>query len=375
MKHLIFSIFSILYFCLAEQVYGQVLNNSFENWITKTNQISVSGTATIQGITGTYSIMDPPFSYNEIEDWSSLNQLTGTESITNPTTGSTMVELVNQSSDFVDGVTSVQIRSERIKISASFTVFGFTIDTSVTNVAPGLLISGVFDLDENLFASQLINQNNLSSLNPFEYEGTGQAIDFQPKHLRGQYKYTGVNGDSALIVSGLIKNREIVAYTIKRLPNAATWTPFSLEYTYNSCEQPDTIVSVFCSSNLYASFEQGQFIIDSSYTGEDGSFFLVDDLSLDTIDLASFPPIAVNDTSNVFIGDSIYNLVINNDIICSNDTLMPQVIQSTVSNGIVFVDTSGVLTFQADANFTGTLAIDYYICTSLNFCDTATWYI
>ena len=274
--------YTVLFTLISLLMIAQTENPSFENWEIKQNQITVSGTANFQGLTADYSIDDPVFNYNEIVRWSSLNQLTGTESITFPGSPNPNVELVSESSDFVDGLRSVQLQSANIRISASVTVFGFTIDTSVVNVAPGLLISGELDLDENTFAEQLINGSSLTSLNPFTYPNTGQPIDFQPEKLMGSYKYAGVAGDSAMMVSGLIKNREVVAYVIKRLPNAATWTNFELEYEYLGCAMPDTIISLFCSSNLDVTFDNGDFMVNSSFTGVDGSVLTIDNLRLDT---------------------------------------------------------------------------------------------
>lgn len=184
--------YTVLFTLISLLMIAQTENPSFENWEIKQNQIIVSGTANFQGLTADYSIDDPVFNYNEIVRWSSLNQLTGTESITLPGSPNPNVELVSESSDFVDGLRSVQLQSANIRISASVTLFGFTIDTSVVNVAPGLLISGELDLDENTFADQLINGSSLTSLNPFTYPNTGQPIDFQPEKLMGSYKYAGV---------------------------------------------------------------------------------------------------------------------------------------------------------------------------------------
>ena len=169
--------YTVLFTLISLLMIAQTENPSFENWEIKQNQITVSGTANFQGLTADYSIDDPVFNYNEIVRWSSLNQLTATESITFPGSPNPNVELVSESSDFADGLRSVQLQSANIRISASVTVFGFTLDTSVVNVAPGLLISGELDLDENSFADQLINGSSLTSLNPFTYPNTEQPIN------------------------------------------------------------------------------------------------------------------------------------------------------------------------------------------------------
>ncbi len=355
-------------------IHAQSLNPSFENWTILQNQITLNGTATIQGITADYEIDDPQFNYNEIVNWSSLNQLTGSESITYPSTGITLVELVTESSDAVDGVKSVKLESKAVEITAQITIFGQTNSYSVTNTAPGLLVSGVFDLDESAFAEQLLNGTNLNSLNPFTYEGTGQSIDFQALNLKGAYKYTSVGGDSAMLVSGLIKDRVVIAYVIKRLPAASVWTNFQLNYEYLSCTMPDTIISVFCSSNLDADFNNGVFTINSSYTGVSGSILRLDNLTMDTLDLNSFPPIAITDSSTIFDTEVAVVDVTANDDFCGAALPIP-VILTNVSNGTVVVLITGEYEYTPNVGFSGVDNLVYYVCNDSSLCDTASWYI
>jgi hypothetical protein len=355
-------------------IQAQSLNPSFENWTILQNQITLNGTATIQGITADYEIDDPQFNYNEIVNWSSLNQLTGSESITYPSTGITLVELVTESSDAVDGVKSVNLESKAVEITAQITIFGQTNSYSVTNTAPGLLVSGVFDLDESAFAEQLLNGTNLNSLNPFTYEGTGQSIDFQALNLKGAYKYTSVDGDSAMLVSGLIKDRVVIAYVIKRLPAASVWTNFQLNYEYLSCTMPDTIISVFCSSNLDADFNNGVFTINSSYTGVSGSILRLDNLTMDTLDLNSFPPIAITDSSTIFDTEVAVVDVTANDDFCGAALPIP-VILTNVSNGTVVVLITGEYEYTPNVGFSGVDNLVYYVCNDSSLCDTASWYI
>jgi len=355
-------------------IQAQSLNPSFENWTIRQNQITVNGTATIQGITADYEIDDPQFSYNEIVNWSSLNQLTGTESIYYPGTSNTLVELVTESSDVTNGLKSVKLESKEITIRAMITVFGQTNPYEVTNIAPGLLVSGEFDLDEAAFADQIINGTNLNSLNPYTYEGTGHPIDFQPGSLKGSYKYTGVGGDSALLVSGLIKDRVVVAYVVKRLPNASVWTNFQLDYEYLSCAMPDTIISVFCSSNLDADFDNGVFTINSSYTGVNGSVLRLDNLTMDTLDTSTFPPIAVDDNSIIFDNELALVDVTANDDFCSGAVPTP-VVLSNVSNGAIDILVSGEYEYTPNTGFSGIDTLVYYVCNDSSLCDTASWYI
>lgn len=356
------------------QIKAQVLNAGLESWTTKTNQIHIQGQANIGGFPVTYEIDDPPFTYNDLVDWSSLNQLTKTESIVYPSNNDPNVELVTQSTDAVEGTYSTKLESKIIKIKVTASAFGVTFDTSVTNVAPGMMVSGVFDLDENAFADQLVNSSNLSSLDPFSYNGTGQAINYRPGTLYGMYKYTGINGDSALVVTGVVKNRQVIAYAIKRLPPTITWIPFSVDYEYLNCDMPDTIVTLFCSSNLDASFTGGNFTVNSSYTGENGSFLYVDDLSLDTLDASVFPPEAMNDNSTISNVETAVLDVTLNDINCDPSGNAPVIINAG-TNGTATNGTGDELEYTPNAGYSGTDAVTYYICNAGGACDTATWTI
>jgi hypothetical protein len=353
---------------------AQSLNPSFENWGVVQNQITINGTATIQGITADYEIDDPQFSYSEIINWSSLNQLTGTASITDPANGSPLLELVTESTDNVQGLNSVKLESKEVTITALITIFGQQTPFDVTNTAPGLIVSGEFDLNESEFADQILNGTNLNSLNPFTYEGTGQPIDFQPGSLSGSYKYTSVAGDSALLVSGLIKNRVVVAYVIQRLPSAAIWTNFQLDYAYLSCDMPDTIISLFCSSNLDASMDNGDFMINSSYTGVSGSVLFVDNLTMDTLDPSVFPPIAVNDNSSIFDNEIALEDLTANDDFCGELAPLPAIF-TNASDGNAVVTVSGEVEYTPNLGFSGTDTVVYYVCNSSSLCDTASWFI
>lgn len=363
-----------LFILSASMLNAQTINPGFENWTIQQNTINVAGQATVQGFTVDYELINSQFDYNEAVSWSSLNQLTGTDSIVYPGTGNSLVELVTESSDFVEGAKSVKLESKTIEIIAQVNILGAWQSFSVENVAPGLIVSGELDIDENAFADQLLNSTNLTSLNPFTYENTGSPIDFQPASLMGSYKYTGAGGDSAMFVSGLIKDRVVVAYVIKRLPNAATWTPFELEYEYLSCAMPDTIITLFCSSNLDATFDNGNFSVNSSYTGENGSVLFVDDLNMDTLDVSIFPPLAFDDMSAIFDNEVATSDVIANDDFCGGLAPTP-IILSNGSNGTAAVNVDDSLDYTPDVGFNGLDTVTYYVCNDSSLCDTANWYI
>lgn len=364
---------SLLFILISTLVNAQTLNQSFENWQVDTNQIAVSGEITFFDTQAQYEIDDPEFSYPSPSSWSSVSQITGTESMTFDGTNNSDVILVNQSSDAQHLLSSVQIETRRINIEAEVTAFGNTNTQTFTNQAPGLLVSGEFDIDFEEFADEILIGGSLNSLNPFTFPNTGHAIDFAPNTLKGFYKYNGVNGDSALIFTGVIKDRIIVAYGISRLPNTTSFSPFTIQYNYLSCETPDTIITVISSSNLDVTFGNDEFSINSNYTGEDGSVLLLDNLTMDTFDFDNFPPILADDNFTVVSSVATELDVTINDFSCGEGDLVPIIFESP-ENGSVVVLNNNFLEYTSNIDYDGNDTLSYYICSS-GVCDTAQVFI
>ena len=355
-------LYTIVISLLALTSYAQNINPDFEEWIVKSNSFNVNGT--FMGVA--FSITEPAFNYNEVKNWSSTNQLTQAVSFSQQ-------ELVTASLNSFSGDTAVRLQSNSLTITVQ-TAFGpFDLD----NVAPALLISGDITIDVQDLVNSIANGGNLNALNPFTFPETGHPIDFRPKTLYGNYQYTGVNNDSCLIVAGAIKNRELIAVSINRLGNtpANTYVPFALDFDYINCELPDTIVTLICASNLDLNLNAiGEFEINSNYTGENGSLLLIDNLSMDTLDLGSFPPIAVNDFDTILNIEIATSDVIVNDEFCDGSMPIPTVIDSP-TNGSVAVNVNGELVYTPDAGFVGQETITYEVCNSGMLCDTAVWTI
>lgn len=352
---------SILFALLTVNAsFSQSLNPSFETWGTLSNNFTIS----VLGLT-----ICGNFSYNEPVSWSTTNQLTGSVDFG-------AIELVTEVPGQMVASTAIQMQSVSLSITPHSGGCSGPVVTSFSNVAPGLVVSGAFDIDEQLLIDEIVSGSGVQSLNPFSYPNTGQPIDFMPSNLKGIYQYTGVNNDSALIFSGVMKDGEILAYAISRLGNAATWTPFEIEYIYKSCETPDTIITVITSSNLTVSFDPitNEYLLSSDYTGENGSVLKIDDLSMDTVDLSSFPPIAVNDTSQILV-DEILNLDLRlNDLFCDGSMPLPVILTNGL-NGSAAINLLGEAVYTPDLGFSGTENITYYVCNGAGLCDTAVWNI
>lgn len=339
---------------------AQVANNNFENWGTLTNNFAV--TALGFNICGN-------FTYNEPLSWSSTNQLTGAADI-----GAT--ELVTESSNAQDGLSSIRIESKTIAITPRSGGCNGTIVTNFSNVAPGLIVSGEFNIDEQDLIDQLLGGAGLQSLNPFTYPGVGHAVDFIPKNIQGFYRYTGVAGDSALIFSGVMKDGVVIAHVIQRLGNAANWTPFQLDFAYTSCEIPDTIITVITSSNLDVSFDPltQEYSLNSDYTGVNGSVLFIDNVSMDTLQLNEFPPLAQNDASATLVNEVVTLNVLLNDEFCGAAAQSPEILISG-SNGVVVVLANDDIEYTPNTGFSGLDTVTYYVCNDALLCDTALWVI
>ena len=340
---------------LSLQTLAQSLNADLETWTTATNSFSIDTTLLGFPINVTETV-----NYVTPEDWTTVNQLTESNTAGNE-------QLVFEETGTVfSGSAAARIESREITLSVDL---GPPLGVqSFTNIGPGLLVSGFFTIEENEILGGVL-AGDFSFLNPFTYPGVGQPSTVAAERLVGHYQYTGVNGDSALVVSGLLRNDTIIAYAETRLPDAATWTRFEAEYTYihPPCQDPDTVVTLFCSSNLDLTFDDGNFSLNSDYTGEDGSVLLVDSTALVPFPGGTPPPVAVDDPLDVVSGADVDLSVLDNDIFCPGTITLT--VLSGPSNGTV-TGTIPAATYASDPGYVGNDTIEYEICDGTD-CDTA----
>ncbi|MGB0885811.1 MAG: Ig-like domain-containing protein [Chitinophagales bacterium] len=350
--------------------YAQLGNPSFENW----ENPLLSKTINVSGVFATvvyYNLCDN-FNYEELENWSSTNQLTTGSKFGNEI-------LVKDTNMAIDGTKALQIESKDISITAKYQILFppapcTGTDTTISNVAPGLIVNGSFDLDAETLVEEIIGGSGLNALNPFKYPGVGEAIDFIPKSISGHYIYDGAfNGeqDSCIIISGLKKDGELIGHVIQRLGNASSWTPFTLDYSHINCETPDTIVTVISSSNLALQIINNEFEISDANTGIHGSKLIIDNLHIDTIELADFPPLLASDFDTIFIADTATVPVLNNDLFCDMGTYAP-LLETSPTNGTVTINALNEMVYIPDVNFIGNDTFTYYICNANLWCDTTT---
>ena len=352
---------------LALLNYGQLANSSFEIWESPLLTNSYNVTGSIAGFT--FYVCAPNFSYNELENWSSTNQLTNT-----PAFGS--VELVSESSIAYSGTKSVQITSKSLTITAYLAPGCVGFSQSIDNVVPGLVANGSFNLDPQNLIDDILSGTGLNALNPFTYPGVGEAIDFIPKSISGYYNYTGAVDattgqiDSFVVVSGLKKNGVVIGYCTERFGNTSSFTPFSVEYTHLNCEIPDTIVTVISASSLAFEIIDGEFILNDDNTGIDGSVLFIDALHLDTILPSEFPPILLSESVVLVENTSASVNILANDTFCDGNILTP-ILNYSGTEGVASINTSNELEFVPTTGFLGTVTIPYYSCNTVPLCDTA----
>ncbi len=348
--------------------FAQLSNPSFETWENPLLHNTINATGTFSGITF-YVCGD--FDYNELENWSSTNQMTKGVNLGN-------IELVTESTTAYAGAKSVKIESKDVSLTGFLSSGCVGLSQSIDNVAPGLMVSGSFKLEVQGLIDEILTGSGLNALNPFTYPGVGEPIDFIPRSISGYYQYTGgvdaTTGllDSCIIVSGLKKNGVLIGSVVTRLGNASSWTPFHVDYDHLTCEIPDTIVTVISSSGIDLEIVNGEFIINSDNTGADGSVLLIDDIKIDTITLAEFPPLLSNDFDTIFTNEVSTVDIQNNDVYCA--TVFPAVLDYSGSEGAAVLTGSSV-EFTPSLGFTGNVTIPYYSCNNIPLCDTAYFYV
>ncbi len=198
----------------STQAQQQIPSGDFENWTTPPG-------AQYQEPTGGW--------------WTTLNAL---RSLTAPVT-------VEKSTDAHSGTYSAKL----------------TTATWGTLLLPGLLVSGVFDIQNPRFLLQ------------------GQPFTDRPDAFQGWYKYVPVNGDSAGIAAllthwnaGANRRDTLATAAVVVTGTQSSWTSFDLPFIYLQSGTPDSIIVALVASG------DGQ-----NFNGQAGSTLWIDDLSFEYI--------------------------------------------------------------------------------------------
>ncbi|MDR1878701.1 MAG: T9SS type A sorting domain-containing protein [Bacteroidales bacterium] len=119
-----------------------------------------------------------------------------------------------------------------------------------------------------------------------------------PSGLKGWYKYTPVNGDSAAIEIRL-KRGGVVIGSGKQVvkETVADWSEFTVPVTYTSTEAPDSVIVIFASSGNYDFTNLGTLM---QCKGQIGSALCIDNVEFEYL------PIGINEASQQEIKSDVY---------------------------------------------------------------------
>lgn len=325
----------------------------FEAWDDRVNVINQSGT--ILGVP--YAIIGRA-EYADPTGWSTINQLSTADSLGNDT-------LVRPKLPGFLSDTGVSISSQALDITVE-TAFG---PQTISNVAPGMMVNGVFDIDLGLI-EDFIALGSLDVFNPFTYPNTGVPVNNRPKSWSMRYEYQGVSRDSAIVAIAAKGNNQIIGYSLQKIGSTPSnlWGEIGGNLTYISCDAVDSMVVFICASNLNLTLEGGNFQLNSDFTGNNGSTLIIDqlDIAMYTGDL---PPVANDDQQTVYseIEDTINVLV--NDVLCSSGAYTVNIITPPSSGSVSILGSQVVYT--SNQGYLGSDFLEYAVCDMANQCDTA----
>lgn len=325
----------------------------FEAWDNRVNVINQSGTilGVPYAIIGTAEYADPT-------GWSTINQLSTADSLGNDT-------LVRPQLPGFLSDTGVSISSRALDITVE-TAFG---PQTISNVAPGMMVNGVFDIDLGLI-EDFIALGSLDVFNPFTYPNTGVPVNSRPKSWSMRYEYQGVSNDSAIVAIAAKGNNQIIGYSLQKIGSTPSnlWGEIGGNLTYISCDAVDSMVVFICASNLDLTLEGGNFQLNSDFTGNNGSTLIIDQLDI-TMYTGDLPPIANDDQQTVYseIEDTIDVLV--NDVLCSSGAYTVNIITPPSSGSASILGSQVVYT--SNQGYLGSDFMEYAVCDTANQCDTA----
>ncbi|TVR80992.1 MAG: T9SS C-terminal target domain-containing protein [Chitinophagaceae bacterium] len=279
-------------------ITAQILNPTFENWTDYGD-------------------------YEEPDGWNTTNPITN---ITEPIPIS---ETFVTKDDVNVHTGSYSVRMETGNINAGF--ISFDVPGAVTNgeivVDQAALISGNFELDELITGGTPINQRYAT--------------------FSGFYRYVPAGVDTAAILAFAKKDGEIIGSAVYQPSNLQnTFTEFSIDFVYTSCDMPDTLLIAFASSN--------------GADGTPGSVLNIDNVSVSGTNTNTAPEAnAINAT--VVQDQSVIIDILANTFDCDGDNVVVDNL-SDPANGTVTDNGDGTVTYTPNAGFTGTDSFEYTVC-------------
>lgn len=310
----------LLNLCLSCLTDAQVANGSFENWYSDTATFSF----------GTFVPLDT-FNYTAPVNWTCLNSIT-----MSPGLGSK--QLVDSSSLAYSGAKSLFMHTDTISVS------------SLHLVLPGFAVNGNFHLS-------LSNFFGVANLTPLIFQGAGVPFSQRLKGFGVYMKYLPVPSDSCLLWAMLKKNGQMVADA--KFTSTQTYGSFTFvekDFTYYSCEMPDTLVILLSTSSPNLS------TLGSGNTGlAGGSQIWLDSVELIPVTpgfsvLPAATPISTTTPENT----PRTIVVLPSDTDCSGLALTAAIISSPL-HGTATMDSQQRVFYSPVSGFTGKDTIGYSI--------------
>lgn len=282
MKKSVFFIFTLF----SSFVHAQVGNNSFEQWESDT------------AVVGFGLFPNDTVIFQDPIGWTSVNGLSGADTFGN-------VILVGQSTDAYHGQYAIRCETQKLD-----TVFFQGIPFSLT--IPGLILNGNFDFNP----ASLITGGTIS---PMSISTAGTPISTRKQSITGYYNYTPVPGDSMVVWAVLKAGQTKVAEARFQSAEATNgYVPFSADFVYNSCLNPDTLVILISSS-----LPDLSSLFAGSGTGiNPGSILLADSISVTELPAGyDYAVFANNDFDTIAPNTSATIDVSLNDANCDGDAV------------------------------------------------------
>lgn len=310
----------VVLFNLCSQ--AQIINNSFENWEVKNGDFSFEPFITAD----TFDFFSPV-------GWTSSNSVT-------MGSGLKHTVLVDSVTDAFEGNKAVKMHTDSIYIDAA----------GIYLTIPGFIVNGNFKLRVNdLFG--------LGGVNPANLSGGGMPVNERKKGFRLRYKYTPVASDSCLIWAVLKSHGDLVADAkFSTTQTVSSYTYLEKEFTYYTCNIPDTLVIIIASSTPDFT------TLGSGTTGlQPGSVLIVDSVQItDAAGGYNFPPIAKRDIVYTFKNTPDTFSVLANDVDCENDPLQVTILQGPV-HGTAVLNAVQDIEYNPATNYLGRDSVVYQI--------------
>ncbi len=301
---------------LSLTLSAQILNNSFESWTADT---LLGG-----------GILSGDIFWEDPDNWGTANSTTQ-----DPALGGFSQARKDTSAN--TGNFSVQLETERIVIQT------FGIDVN----APGVVTNGSITLDINqLLTGEIDFESMITGGKPI-------GSNTRPATLDGFYTFAPVSVDTFGVIVSLTRwdateneQEQVGGGFFQGSVATSTFTAFSVDLEYISCNDPDSVLIVVLSS--------------ASQDGEDGTLMNVDDVSFNGTAVGVAPNLG-EDSASTNMDVAVNIDVLTNDSDCDG-VIQTVTIETAPQNGAAVVEANNTITYTPATGFVGEDEFEYEAC-------------